>query len=306
MEKVIRSKMKTSVSRKVFVVCNTILMILLSCLFIFPYVNILATALNDARNTELGGIILWPNVWTFDNLEIVLIDPTTWSGFVVSVARVVLGSLVALFVTYTSGYAMLRKGLPGRGIIVAFLTVPMFFGGGVIANIVIYRMINVYNTFWVYILPSAFSFYNMVVVRTYLMTIPESLAESARLDGANEMQILAKIMLPLSMPIVAVILLWNAVFYWNDWSTTLYYVNRSDLYTMQFNLQMMFKKAENVESMIQNASSSGKVFGSLDSTMTSTALQSAQILISTLPIVIVYPFVQKYFVQGVMIGSVKE
>lgn len=306
MEKVIRSKMKTSVSRKVFVVCNTILMILLSCLFIFPYVNILATALNDARNTELGGIILWPNVWTFDNLEIVLIDPTTWSGFVVSVARVVLGSLVALFVTYTSGYAMLRKGLPGRGIIVVFLTVPMFFGGGVIANIVIYRMINVYNTFWVYILPSAFSFYNMVVVRTYLMTIPESLAESARLDGANEMQILAKIMLPLSMPIVAVILLWNAVFYWNDWSTTLYYVNRSDLYTMQFNLQMMFKKAENVESMIQNASSSGKVFGSLDSTMTSTALQSAQILISTLPIVIVYPFVQKYFVQGVMIGSVKE
>ena len=306
MEKTIRHKMKTSASRKVFVTVNTILMIFFSFLFLFPYINILATALNDARDTELGGIVLWPNVWTFDNLEIVLIDPTTWSGFVISVARVVLGSLIALFVTYTSGYAMLRKGLPGRGIIVAFLTIPMFFGGGVVANIVIYRMLNVYNTFWVYILPCAFSFYNMVVVRTYLMTIPESLAESARLDGANEMQILVKIMLPLSMPIVAVILLWNAVFYWNDWSTTLYYVNRSNLYTMQYNLQMMFKKAENVENMIQNASSSGKVFGSLDSTMTSTALQSAQILISTLPIVIVYPFVQKYFVQGVMIGGVKE
>lgn len=300
-----RSKMKVSASRWVFVVCNTALMVLLSFLFIFPYLNILATALNDASDTALGGIVFWPRSWTLDNLQIVLIDKTTWTGFTISVLRVVVGSLVALLVTYMAGYAMLRKGLPGRAVIVGFLTVPMFFGGGIIANIVVYRMIGVYNTFWVYILPCAFSFYNMVVVRTYLMTIPESLPESARLDGANELQILFRIMFPLSMPIVAVILLWNAVFYWNDWSTTLYYVNRSDLYTMQFNLQMMLKKQQNIQDAIANAVATGK-FGNLDSAMTPEAIQAAQILVTTLPIVVVYPFVQKYFVQGVMIGSVKE
>lgn len=299
--------MKTTVSRKIFVGFNSILLVVLSLLFIAPYINILAKALNESADTALGGILFLPRKWTMDNMMVILLDDTTWSGLYVTIARVVIGSLLALLVTYFAAYALLRKGLRFRGVIVAYLTLPMFFGGGLLANIVWFRTIQVYNTFWVYILPCAFSFYNMVVVRTYLQTIPESLAESARLDGANEMQILFTIMMPLSKPIIAVVLLWNAVFYWNDWTTTLYYVGKNpDLYTLQYNLQQILTETDRFESLISNAQQSGRPFGDLSNGLTTEAVQSAQIIISTLPIVILYPFVQRYFVQGVMIGSVKE
>lgn len=298
--------MKKSASRKTFIAINTVVLALLTCLFIAPYIHIFAKALNVASDTALGGIIFLPRKWTFDNMMIILIDENTWYGFVVTVARVIIGSALALLVTFFAAYAMIRKGLHFRKAIVAYLTIPMFFGGGLIANYYIYAKIGVLNTFWVYILPNAFSFYNMVVIRTYLQTIPESLRESARLDGATELTVLWKIMMPLSKPIIATILLWNAVFYWNDWTTTLYYVTDPNLYTMQYNLQQVLKETERFNSLIQNAQQSGRPFGDLTSSLTSEAVQSAQIIVSTLPIVIVYPFVQKYFVQGVMLGSVKE
>ena len=299
--------MRISVSRKVFVVFNILFLTLLSVVFIAPYIHILAKSLNDAADTALGQISFWPHKWTFDNMKVILVDKTTWYGFAVTVSRVVLGSLIALIVTYFAAYAFLRKGLRFRGVIIAYLTIPMFFGGGLIANWVWFERIGLTNNFLLYILPCAFSFYNMAVIRTYLQTIPASLAESARLDGASELRILFSIMLPLSKPIVAVILLWNAVFYWNDWTTTLYYFTDPSLYTLQYNLQQILKEAERFQSLMQNAQQSGAIFSSdLSESLTPDAIQSAQIIISTLPIVLVYPFVQKYFVSGVMIGSVKE
>ncbi len=304
---VARSKMKVSASRKVFVAFNTVIVLALTLVFIAPYLHILAKSLNDAGDTALGGITFLPRKWTFDNMKVILIDKTTWYGFIVTVARVVIGSVIALIVTYFAAYALLRKGLRFRGIIVAYLTVPMFFGGGLIANWVWFERLGLLNNFLLYVLPCAFSFYNMAVVRTYLQTIPESLAESARLDGANELKILWSIMMPLSKPIIAVILLWNAVFYWNDWTTTLYYFTDPYLYTLQYNLQQILKEAERFQSLMQNAQQSGSIFNSdLSDSLTPEAIQSAQIIVSTLPIVLVYPFVQKYFVSGVMIGSVKE
>ena len=226
---------KMSAGRKTFIVFNTALLCLLSFLFIAPYLHIFAKALNEASDTALGKVGLWPNKWTFDNMMVILIDETTWYGFAVTVSRVVIGSALALIVTYFAAYALLRKNLRFRKFIVAFLTVPMFFGGGLIATYVTYANLHILNTFWVYILPCAFNFFNMVVVRTYLQTIPDSLCESARIDGGTELQIVWRIMLPLSMPIVATIILWNAVFYWNDWTTTLYYITNPNLYTLQYN-----------------------------------------------------------------------
>lgn len=297
---------KVSKSRKVFVVCNTLFLLLLSFLFIAPYVNILAKALNEASDTALGGVGFLPRKWTFDNMMVILIDETTWYGFAVTVSRVIFGSAIALVVTYLAAYALLRKNLRFRKFIVGFLTVPMFFGGGLIATYVIYARLHILNTFWVYILPCAFSFYNMVVIRTYLQTIPESLCESARIDGGTELQIVWRIMLPLSMPIVATIILWNAVFYWNDWTTTLYYITDPKLYTLQYNLEQILKESERASSLIQQAQQSGRPFGDINSDMTPEAIQAAQIIVSTLPIILVYPFLQKYFVQGVTLGSVKE
>lgn len=293
--------MKMSKSYKTFSVFNIIFMILISFIFIAPYLNVLATALNDAKDSQLGGIFLWPRKWTWANISAVIKDDTTINGFIITILRTVIGSALALIVTYFAAYAFLRKGLRGRGFIMMYLTIPMFFSGGLVPTYITYANIKVYDTFFVYILPTAFNFFNMAVIRTFLMGIPDSLRESARIDGASELRILWTIMLPLSKPIVATILLWNAVHHWNDWTTTLYYVRSEYLYTLQYNLQLILKESSRAEDLInKNPNASGEIH------LTSEALKAAQIIVTTLPILCVYPFVQRYFVQGVMIGSVKE
>ncbi|MDR1094026.1 MAG: carbohydrate ABC transporter permease, partial [Clostridiales bacterium] len=215
---------------------------------------------------------------------------------------------LALIVTYFAAYALLRKGLRGRGLIVAFLTVPMFFGGGLFPTWLFYSKIHLRNTFFVYILPFAFNFFNMVIIRTYLLNIPDSLRESARVDGASEIRILFQIMFPLSMPIIATVLLWNAVFHWNDWTSTLYFVDIGyrELFTLQYNLEQVLKESQRIQELIKAAMASGRPLGDISDQMTPEAIVSAQIVVSTLPVILVYPFLQKYFIQGVMIGSVKE
>ena len=179
----------------------------------------------------------------------------------------------------------------------------MFITGGIIANYLLYSKIGMINSFWVYILPTSFSFYNMVIMRTYIVTIPESLKESSRIDGASEFRILVQIIMPLSKPIIATIALWIAVYHWNDYSTTLYYITQSKLFTVQYNLMQMVKDGEKIAELVQKSAETG---GEVKVTTTPEALKAAQIMVTTLPIVCVYPFLQKYFVKGVMIGSVKE
>lgn len=297
---------KTSLSRKIFVVCNTTLLILLSFGFLAPYLNILAKSFNAARDTMLGGITFFPRQFTWDNYDVVLKDPNIVSSALVSVARVVSGSLFSLFLQYSVAYALLRKGLPFKKAIVMYFTIPMFIGGGLISEYIVFAKLNLYNNFLVYILPASFSFYNMVIIRTYLQGIPESLLESARLDGAGEFTILLKIMLPLSMPIVATILLWCAVAHWNDWTRTLYFIDNPNLYTLQYRLMLAQKEAESLQQMIQNAVESGRPLGDIGSDISGESIQAAQTIITTLPIVLTYPFFQRYFVSGVTMGSVKE
>lgn len=293
-------------SRLAFVICNTILMVFLSIIFIAPYINILAKSFNAAKDTMLGGLTFWPRKWSWDNYSVVLGDATTWSGLRVSVLRVVISSAFALIINYMAAYALLKKGLRFKKIIILIFTIPMFIGGGLISEYIWFPKFGIYNTFWVYVLPSAFSFYNMVIIRTYLAGIPEALLESARLDGAGELTVLFKITLPLSMPIVATILLWSAVANWNDWTTTLYFVENQDLFTLQYNMQMAIKQTETVQQMIANALESGRPLGDIDTDITAESIQAAQLIITTIPIIMLYPFLQKYFMSGVMIGSVKE
>lgn len=300
------NRMKDGVGRNVFVVCNTLLLILLSFLFIAPYLNVFAKALNSAKDTALGGVGLFPRKLSWDNFDIVLKDSGTWQGFKITILRVIIGSLFSLAITYMAAYALLKKHLWGRVFFVSFLTIPMFIGGGLIANYIIFAKIGIYNTFWVYIFPSSFSFFYMVIIRTYLQSIPESLREAARIDGASELRIMWSVMLPLSMPIVATILLWNAVGHWNDWTTTLYYINSPRLYTLQYNLQISLKETEKIQQMIAEALASGRPLGDISSDISGESVQAAQIIVSTLPVIVLYPFLQKYFIKGVTLGGVKE
>ena len=297
---------RMSVSRRIFVVCNTVFLLLLSFAFIAPYLNILAKSFNSAKDTMLGGVTFFPRVFTLDNYDIVLKDPNIGHSAIISVLRVISGSLFSLFLQYSVAYVLLRRGLPFRKAIVMFFTIPMFINGGLISEYIIYAKLNLYNSFLIYVLPASFSFYNMVIIRTYLQGIPESLIESARLDGAGEFTILWKIMLPLSMPIVATILLWCAVAHWNDWARTLYFVDNPDLYTLQYRLMLAKKDADSLTQMIQNALETGRPLGTIDTDISGESVQAAQTIITTVPIVLTYPFFQRYFVSGVTMGSVKE
>lgn len=302
----IGKRRKESVSRKIFLFFNTLVITLISLTFILPYINILAKSLNAARDTMLGGLTFYPRDLTWDNYKVIFGNPSTWSGLKVSVLRVIVGSLFSMMIQYMVAYALTRKKLPFRRGIVIYFTIPMFLSGGLISEYVFFSKLGVLNTFWVYIFPASFSFYNMVIIRTYLQGIPEALIESARLDGASEFKILYSLMIPLSMPIVATILLWCAVSHWNDWTRTLYFVENRDLYTLQYNLQLAIKQADTVQDMIQQAIESGRPLGDIDADITGESIQAAQMIFTTLPIVCLYPFLQKYFMSGVMIGSVKE
>ena len=294
---------KMSAGRKTFIVFNTALLCLLSFLFIAPYLHIFAKALNEASDTALGKVGLWPNKWTFDNMMVILIDETTWYGFAVTVSRVVIGSALALIVTYFAAYALLRKNLRFRKFIVAFLTVPMFFGGGLIATYVTYANLHILNTFWVYIIPNLISVYNMVLVKTYIESLPASLEESAQIDGAGYFRRFAVIVLPLCVPILATIALYSAVGHWNNFMDCLLYIQSPKLYTLQYILNMYFRQAAQLAQQIANGTVSADE--SALNALTPTSVKLTVTVVITVPILLVYPFVQRYFVKGIMVGAVK-
>ncbi|AEE97828.1 carbohydrate ABC transporter permease [Mahella australiensis] len=296
----------TSTGYKIFKCINIILMIIVAVVMIFPYLNVLANAFNDGLDTAMGGITIFPRKPTLENFRVLLSDNSLTRAAVISVLRVLSGTVVALFVQFTAAYVFTKKDLWGRNGLLMFLIIPMFFNGGLIPQYLLYSKIGLLNNFLVYILPTAFSFYNMIIIRTYLNTIPDSLKESARLDGANEFVILARIILPLSMPIVATITLWTAVAHWNDWTTTLYFVTKTRLYTLQYILMQLLKESERIAKMMQEAQEMGLNVNNVQIRSTPEAIKAAQVVITTLPIIIVYPFLQKYFIKGVMIGAVKE
>lgn len=302
-----KSPMKSSWSRILFNVFNYLLIAVLSFLFLYPYWNVFVKAINAPVDTALGGLYFWPRQFTLTNITQLLMTRDILYGFRNTIFRVVLGTVFAIIITYMAAYALTKKGLRFKKAIYTFLMLPMFLSGGLIATYVIYAKLGLTNNLFVYILPFGFSFYNMVVMRTFLIGIPESLGEAARIDGANEFRILFGIMLPLSKPVIATVALWVAVFHWNDWTTTLYYANlKWENYTLQYNLMQILKESERAAELIAQAESSGQNIGDPSLLLTPESVEAAQIIVSTLPIIILYPFIQKFFVQGVMIGSVKE
>lgn len=296
-----------STSYKIFKSCNIIVLFVLVVVMIFPYVNVLALALNDAKDSQFGGITFYPRVFTLNNFQVLLENGDVINATLISIFRVVAGTALALFVQYACAYAFMIRDLKGKTTILIFLIIPMYFSGGLIPQYLLYSQMHMLNNFLVYILPISFSLYNMVIIRSYLYSIPDSLAESARIDGANEFTIMMRIYVPLSMPIIAVLALWTAVGHWNDWTTTLYFVTDRDLYTLQYILMQILREGERVAKLMEEAIRMGIADGmSQQQAVTPAAIRSANIIITTIPIVIVYPFLQKYFVKGITLGAVKE
>lgn len=298
-------KIKTSLGRRTFVVLNYAVITFICITMIFPYLNVLAKAFNDGLDTGLGNIWLWPRKFTLENFQVVIGGKTFLPSVIVTVLRVIIGVVLGLLVQFGAAYALARKRFPGKSIFVTAFMIPMYITAGQIPLYVLLSNLHLLNNFWVYILPSLFSFYNIVIIRTFIQsTIPSSLEESALIDGAGEITVFFRIILPLCKPILATIALWLVVYHWNDWTTTLLYIRKSSLYTMQYIMMEMVKESERMQKLIASAMMSGKALEE-SSIPTSEALTSAQIVVTTIPIICVYPFLQKYFVKGIMMGSVK-
>ena len=296
--------MKKSTSYKVFTVFNTIFMCLLGVIMIYPYLNQLAIAFNESADTALGGIYLLPRKLTFQNFGTILTNPRVGTAAVVSVLKTVINTVLALLVTFSAAYALSRKNLKGRAIITKLYAVTMYLSAGVVPTYILYRHLGLINNFWVYILPYTFSFYNMVIMRSFIQQLPASLEEAALIDGANELTIMMKVVIPLSKPVLATVALWVAVGQWNEYTTTLYYITDRSLYSLQYLMMSILKQNETLRQAALDAA-----MGASEKTAqqpASESIKAAMMIVTTVPIICLYPFLQKYFVKGVTLGAVKE
>lgn len=210
-------------SYTIFKVFNVILMLFVAVVMLFPYLHILAKDFSDATDTRTGGLTIYPREFSTAGMETMLKNDENITAFTVSALKVALGPPIALSVRFSAAYALKNRRLPGRTFLLTYLLIPMFIGAGVIPNYILYSKIGLLNKFLVYVIPGAFSFYNMIIVRTYMQgAVPESLEKSAKMDGANESFIFGSIVLPLFVPIVATIALRHSVNEWNGWVDALY------------------------------------------------------------------------------------
>lgn len=275
---------------------NGIFMLVICLVTLFPVWNIVVSSLNDGNDALTGGIYWWPRVFSLENYKVVLRDSEILHAFWISVAKTGLGTFIHVFFTAMVAYALSKNNLAGRKLYMAIGTITLFFHGGLIPTYLLIRDLGLLDHFLVYILPFMFSFYNLILFLAFFREIPEGLEEAATIDGANDLVIFIRIILPVSLPVLATIALFTGVQQWNDYFTGVIYINQSDLLPIQTVLFRII--SGNGANEILNTAG-------LQLQVTPQSVKLATMVVATLPIVIVYPFLQRYFVKGLMIGSLK-
>ena len=291
------------------VIIDVVVHISLICLCvitIYPFLNTLAFSFNDAIDSVRGGIYVWPREFTLRNYEIILIgNPLIATAIVNSAARALAGGLLSVFACLCVSYVFSRREFFLRKIFTPFLVFTMYFSGGLIPSFILVRNLGLINNFLVYLLPAMMSAYNVMVMRSFIESLPDSLVEAARIDGSSEYRILFQIVFPLSLPVVATIALFVVVGQWNAWFDTMIYCSSDPkLTTLQYELQKLLTSAQNLSSgdAVDAALSSGETS---KAAVTPTSIRTAMTIIAVMPILFIYPFLQKYFVKGLTIGGVK-
>lgn len=274
---------------------------LFTLLIVIPLWYCLVLSFNEGRDTMLGGVTLWPRKFTLSNYAEVFKEGTIARTFFVSVARTVVGTLFSLVLNLMLAYGLIQKKLMFQRFYTSLLVVTMFFSGGTIPVYMLFHQINLLNTFWVYILPMLSGFSTVLLYLAFLRELPVALFEAARIDGAREWQILIRLVIPLSAPLLATMALFAAVAQWNSWFDGWLYVKDDSLLTMSTYLVRLLNQAAAQELA---RSTSGQINAS-DLPVTGDSLKVATMFVTMLPITIVYPFVQKFFVKGIMLGAVK-
>ena len=288
----------------VFHTVNTAAMILLMVITLYPVLNTVAISFNDGTDALRGGITLWPRVFSMKSYQGVLADESVFNAFYISVARTVLTTLLNIILTGMLSYSLSRKEFVLRKFITTAFVLTMYVNAGLIPNyLLISRTLNLSKSFWVYIVPSMLSCFNMIVIRTYIAGLPESIVESARIDGAGDFFLFWRIIFPLCLPVLATVALFVAVGAWNSWfDTHLYNAGKPKLHTLQYLLKMKLATTQSSSNAAQSSTSAL----SARQTTTPITIRAAITVISAVPILVIYPFLQKYFVVGLNVGSVKE
>ncbi|MDQ0872761.1 putative aldouronate transport system permease protein [Paenibacillus sp. V4I3] len=286
-----------------FELCLYVCMVIVGIVTIYPFWNILAISFNDAMDSVRGGIYLWPRVFTWENYKQIFMYNNLIVAFQNSVLRTVIGTVLGVFSSAMVAYVLSRKDFIARKQISLTFVLTLYFSGGLIPVYMLMRELHLMNTFWVYILPGLVSAWNIFIIRSFIDGLPISLQESAKLDGANDLTIFFKIILPLCKPVLATIALFIAVGQWNSWfDTFLYNSNSEHLSTLQYELM---KILANTTAGSNNADLARSSNPGLSAQVSPESIRAAITIVATLPILIVYPFLQKYFVKGLTLGAVK-
>jgi ABC-type sugar transport system, permease component len=293
--------MKRSVGEKLFNRFNILFMLCAAVIFVYPFWRVLAISLNDGMDAQKGGIYLWPRMFTLENYMTIFKQKDIFYSFCISISRTVIGTFLTILFSSLMAYGLSKSRLRGRNVINIMLVLTMFFSGGLIPSYMLYIKIHLVNNFLIYVVPFIFSAYYIFIFRSYFRSLPADLEESAKLDGANDLLVFFKIVFPISVPIFATLSLYSAVVQWNDYLTAVYFVQNTKLHPLQTLLMRIITQQES--SVLMSFTLKSGIFTQKHITVES--IKMATLFTAVAPILCVYPLLQKYFVKGIMVGSLK-
>jgi putative aldouronate transport system permease protein len=294
--------MRKSIGDKIIDVVIAFFMLIVVVVMLYPLWNTMITSFNEARDSIKGSLYLWPRKLTLFNYQSVFKTDKVYNAFVVSVSRTVITTALNVFFSGLLAYVLSRKEFVFRKFLTSFMVMTMYINAGLIPQYFLYRSLGLIDNFWVYVLPSLVGAFNVIVIRTYINSLPPSLVESAKIDGASELKTYFSIIFPLCMPVMATVALWVAVGSWNSWFDSFIFAPKQELSTLQY--EMMKILSSSMQSGVRQPDYLAESHTSR-SMVTPNSLRAAMTMVATVPILCVYPFLQKYFVT-VNIGSVKE
>jgi putative aldouronate transport system permease protein len=281
---------------RLFSVVNAVVLVLVMAVTLYPFVNILAQSLSGEAFITSGQVNLVPRGLNFDTYRTVMSDGLFWTNYRNTVVYTVVATAIAMVLTTTFAYAISKKHLRGRNIFIGLAVFTMFFNGGLIPNYVLINELGMTNTIWAIVIPNAISVFNLLVMKSFFENMPEELEEAAAIDGLSTYGTLLRIVLPLSKAVIATMVLFYAVAFWNSWFTAFLYLDDAELYPVTVYLRNIIAGATTASSLGAGGEGAAQVAANI---------QSVTMVLTVLPIVLLYPFVQKYFVSGIMLGSVK-
>ncbi|MTW87667.1 ABC transporter permease subunit [Virgibacillus dakarensis] len=283
---------------KIFDICNYIFLTLLMLAMLYPFWYILMGSISDPVQAQQGGFFLIPAGFSLDAYQAVLNNSSLLSGFKTTLITVIAGVTIGVFFSAGMAYALSKQRLRGQLILSFFVLFTMLFNGGMVPTYLLIKNLNLLNTYWALILPNAIGAWNIFVMLSFFRGIPKELEESAKVDGANDLSIFFRIVLPMSKPVLVTIGLFIGVMYWEDFFSTILYITDKDMWQLQTVLNDIITNTS--DTLAKQGISVG-----YEQNVTTFTVQMASIVVVMVPILLVYPFVQKYFVKGVMIGSIK-